>query len=61
MGSIAKKIEYLPILEANTRPKPQARGPPILRNFSFGAQTAIADRPENNLIKNHKNDTTKHI
>lgn len=31
--------------EAKTMPKPIAKGPPIVKNFSDGAHTAIVDRP----------------
>lgn len=31
--------------EANTTPKPIAKGPPIYRNLSLGAQTATVDNP----------------
>ena len=34
-----------------TTPKPQARGPPIFKNFSLGAHMARVDSPVNTLIK----------
>ena len=35
----------VPILEANTTPKPIANGPPMYKNFSLGAQRATVDSP----------------
>ena len=34
-----------PIEAANTPPNPMARGPPMYKNLSLGAQTATVDRP----------------
>jgi hypothetical protein len=42
------QIKYnknLPIEEANTSPRPTARGPPMFRNFSLGAHIATVDNP----------------
>ena len=36
---------YLPTDEAKTKPRPTAKGPPIFKNFSEGAVTAMADKP----------------
>jgi len=35
----------LPKEAANTAPRPMAKGPPMVRNFSLGAQTATVERP----------------
>ena len=35
----------IPMEAQKTTPKPMARGPPMLRNFSLGAQTATVERP----------------
>lgn len=40
-----KGIDSLPMDAAKTAPKPIAKGPPMFKNFSLGAQTATVDRP----------------
>jgi hypothetical protein len=34
-----------PMEEAKTSPNPQARGPPMFKNFSLGAHIATVDKP----------------
>ena len=38
-------VYLLPRDAAKTAPKPMAKGPPMFKNLSLGAQTATADRP----------------
>lgn len=39
------QVDLLPSEAAKTAPKPMANGPPMLRNFSLGAQTATVESP----------------
>ena len=34
------------MLAMKTTPNPMARGPPMCKNFSLGAHTATADKPD---------------
>jgi len=45
LKKLRKCKNLLPKDAANTAPKPIAKGPPMLRNFSLGAQTATVESP----------------
>ena len=44
----------IPIFDTNTTPRPMARGPDIMRNFSEGAVIAVAERPEIGTVEEDK-------